>query len=206
MEYVGQETRCDVPNIDQYYALDRATLLAAQAGSQLAFAKLQDVYGKRLFRAIVAITRNQEDAEDALQDTFLRAFRGLPSFQEKSQLSTWLTRIAINSALMVLRKRVSRSEVPLDHHDEAGEDGPAFVATNDQGNPERIAEQRQRRQKLRSVIKTLDPILRTAILIRTVEGKPIREIAKQLDISEAAAKARIYRARKYLVQARARIV
>src|SRR5215469_10970485 len=84
---------------------DAELLAALQAGSSAAFEELQKVYSNRLYRRILSITRNHADAEDALQDTFMRAFVGLDSFEGRSHLSTWSTRIAFNSALMVIRRR-----------------------------------------------------------------------------------------------------
>ena len=92
------------PNMN-YEALagDEDLLLAARGGSHAAFAELQKIYSHRLYKRILSITRNREDAEDALQDTFLRAYLALPSFEGRSRFSSWLTRIGINSALMILR-------------------------------------------------------------------------------------------------------
>ena len=89
-------------------------LTKARAGSNAAFEEIQRFYSPRLYRRIHSITRNREDAEDALQDTFLHAFAALNSFQGKSQFSTWLTRIAINAALMTIRRRRSRPEVSFE--------------------------------------------------------------------------------------------
>ena len=80
-------------------------LLAARSGSHAVFAELQRTYSHRVYQRILSITRNREDAEDALQDTFLRTYLALPSFEGRSKLSVWLTRIGINSALMILRRR-----------------------------------------------------------------------------------------------------
>ena len=79
-------------------------VLAAQAGSPAAFADLYSTYSRRLFQTIFSITKNPQDAEEALQETFLRAYLAIKNFEGKSQIYTWLTRIAVNTALMVLRK------------------------------------------------------------------------------------------------------
>src|ERR1700761_665992 len=81
------------------------TVLAAKAGSAAAFAELYSTYSRRLFQTILSITRNPHDAEEALQETFLRAYLAIKTFEGKSQIYTWLTRIAVNTALMVLRKK-----------------------------------------------------------------------------------------------------
>ena len=96
---------------------DLELVAAARAGSNAAFEELQSRHSRRLFRRINFITRNHEDAEDALQETFLHAYLALDSFEGRSQFASWLTRIAINSALMVLagaaREPKSRSSRPL---------------------------------------------------------------------------------------------
>ena len=87
---------------------------AAQAGSRPAFTELHSTYSRRLYKTTLSITRNSHDAEEALQETFLRVYLALNTFEGKSNVYTWLTRIAINSALMVLRKRRARPEVLFD--------------------------------------------------------------------------------------------
>jgi RNA polymerase sigma-70 factor, ECF subfamily len=113
-------------------------LTKARAGSNAAFEEIQRFYSPRLYRRIHSITRNREDAEDALQETFLRAFAALNSFQGKSQFSTWLTRIAINTALMTIRRRRSRPEVSLEQRSESGEDIASFDIVDGALNPEQI--------------------------------------------------------------------
>lgn len=87
---------------------------AARSGSAAAFAELRELYAGRVYRKLLIITKNREDAEDALQDTFLRAYKALHNFEERSSFYTWVTTIAINSALMILRRRRIRSEVSFD--------------------------------------------------------------------------------------------
>ena len=94
---------------------------AARSGSAAAFAELREIYAKRVYRKLLIITKNREDAEDALQDTFLRAYKALHAFEERASFYTWITTIAINSALMILRRRRIRSEVPFDRPRETEE-------------------------------------------------------------------------------------
>src|SRR5271168_1972039 len=95
---------------------------AARSGSAAAFAELREIYGQRVYRKLLIITKNREDAEDALQDTFLRAYKALHAFEERASFYTWVTTIAINSALMILRRRRIRSEVSFDRPRETEED------------------------------------------------------------------------------------
>src|SRR5665213_3446900 len=93
---------------------DKHLVLAAQSGCRAAFNELWNLYSRRIYRTLLGITNNPQDAEDALQDAFLRAFLALESFEGRANFYTWLTRIAINSALGILRKRRCRPETSID--------------------------------------------------------------------------------------------
>ena len=105
---------------------DMELAAAARAGSNAAFEELQNRYSSRLCRRILSITRNREDAEDALQETFPRAYTALHSFQGRAQFATWITKIATNSALMVLRRHRRLAEVPFDLPSESEENSLSF--------------------------------------------------------------------------------
>jgi RNA polymerase sigma-70 factor (ECF subfamily) len=128
----------------QTTAREEGLVLTAKAGSHAAFGELQQTYSHRLFTRILSITRNREDAEDALQDTFLRAYRSLPSFEGRSKFSSWLTRIAINSALAVLRKHRSRPEISLEQQPSLEDDAVFVDVANGGLNPEELYDQKQR--------------------------------------------------------------
>jgi RNA polymerase sigma factor (sigma-70 family) len=117
---------------------------ATRAGSNGAFEELQSRYSRRLYRRIQFITRNHEDTEDALQETFLHAYLALDSFEGRSQFASWLTRIAINSALMVLRRRRTRAEVPFEPPSGSGEPALTIDVRNAALNPEQLYDLRQR--------------------------------------------------------------
>src|ERR1700678_882378 len=93
--------------------LDQRLVYAAQSGCRAAFDELVSLYSRRVRRTVLAITKNSEDAEDAMQESFLRAFLAISRFEGRSSFYTWLTRIAINSALMILRRRRARPEFSL---------------------------------------------------------------------------------------------
>jgi RNA polymerase sigma-70 factor (ECF subfamily) len=179
---------------------DLEIVAAAQAGSFTGFAELQSLYSRRLFSTILRITKHREDAEDALQDTFLRAFLALPQFECRSSIYSWFTRIAINSALMVLRKRQARREadsVPLMD----GSDGYSPLEIEDKTpNPEQLCDQRQRRTRLVSAIRNLPPQLRAPIVFQLTDERSTKEIARELNISLPAVKSRLYRARTRLAK------
>lgn len=179
---------------------DEELLRAAREGCHSAFAELQNIHSRRLYRQILSIIKNREDAEDALQDTFLRAYRALPSFEGRSSFSTWLTRIAINSTLMILRKRRLHPEALFDSLSGAEDEGPSLDVRDHALSPEQLYDQRQRCDAVLGAIERLEPILRNALSIRVSQGNSIQEIAAHLGVSSAAVKARLNRARKRLVQ------
>ena len=180
-------------------AYDEALLIAARAGSHAAFAELQRIHSRRLYNRIRSITGNHEDAEDALQDTFFRAFRALPSFEGRSRFSSWLTRIAINSALMTIRRRRARPETSIEQPSALGEGSTCIDPLDPTLNPEEICDQKQRSQAILRAIDRLDPKLRTPMRIWMAEDSSMRDLAQQLGVSLAAVKARLHRARKHLL-------
>jgi RNA polymerase sigma-70 factor, ECF subfamily len=179
---------------------DLEIVSAAQAGSSAAFDELQRQYSRRLFTTILRITKNREDAEDALQDTFLQAFTALPQFERRSSVYSWLTRIAINSALMILRKRRSRREANSVSLLEGCDDYYPLEIEDKTPNPEQLCELRQRRNRLVNAIQGLQPQFRAPIEIQLAEDHSMKDIANTLNISVAAVKARLYRARVHLAR------
>ena len=177
---------------------DEQLVSAAKAGSDEAFAELQNLYAQRLYSTIIRITKNHEDAEDALQDTFLRVYLALCSFEGRSSFYSWVTRIAINSALMVLRKRRARPEVSFDLPLDGADDLPHFEIKDSSPNPEQIYYQRQQRMRMLRSIRNLQPKLQETIHIRLAGGCTRKEIAQTLGISLASVKSRLYRARVQL--------
>jgi RNA polymerase sigma-70 factor (ECF subfamily) len=177
---------------------------AAQAGSVAAFGELRNMYSRRLFRTILSITRNREDAEDALQDAFLKAYLALKSFEGRANFYSWLTRIAINASLMILRKRRARPEMSLNLASEQEEDCAPLEIRDTAFNPEESCEQGQRYLNLTRAIGKLPPNLRKVVEIRAMQECSVRETARLLEISEAATKSRLYRARTRLATSRAK--
>lgn len=173
-------------------------VVAAKAGSHTAFAELQKVYSHRLYKRIMSITRSHEDAEDALQDTFLRAYLALPTFEGRSRFSTWLTRIAINSALMTIRKHRSRPETSFDQWEGLEDDAVSFDVRDNAPDPEQFYDQKQQFCAILGAVERLDPKLRSPIYILIAEKRSMKEIAHHLRISVASVKARLHRARKRL--------
>ena len=171
---------------------------AAKAGSNAAFEELQSRYARRLYRRIQSITRNREDTEDALQETFLRAFLGLNSFEGRSQFASWLTRIAINSALMILRKRRSRAEVSFEGPSESGEPDLAIDVRETALDPEQLYTLRQRFECALRAISRLNTTLRLPMTIWIQQECSLKEVACALELSLSSVKSRLYRARKQI--------
>jgi len=185
-------------NIDESAVRREDPLVTAiQAGMPEAFAQLHALYSLRLYRTIIAITKNPEDAQDALQETFLRAHLKLHTFEGRSSIYSWLTRIAINSALMILRKRPARSNV-LDPQADDRYETILFEAKDPAPNPEEAYALYEHQIKTLDAIRCLDPKLQAPIRMRMKDGWSVREICEALNISEAAAKSRLVRARKRL--------
>ena len=150
---------------------------------------------QKLFCTVRRITRNHEDAEDAVQDAFLRAFLHLQSFDGRSTFSTWLTRIGINSALMILRKRRNSHEV-MPTKDSENES--SWEATDSTPNPEQEYAEQERLRLLRGAIAGLRPSIRRALEIHMLQGRSVEEMASEIGISVCAAKGRLFHARAAL--------
>lgn len=186
------------PHTKRSLALGRDGVLVAQLDSPIAFQNLHALYARRLYKSIFGITKNPQDAEDALQDTFLRAYLAIHTFERKSSIYTWLTRIAINSALAILRRRRVRPEMLYDPQPDPQLESQAFQVKDNALNPEEACDLRQRQLKTQRAIRRLDPHLRAPLRLQIVDGLSVNEISGALNISVAAVKARLYRARKRL--------
>src|SRR5271167_5002556 len=149
---------------------DEAQLVsAAKAGDTAAFEELVNRYERKIFRLAMNITQNREDAEDVMQDAFLKSFQNLDRFQGDSRFYTWLVRIAVNEALMKLRKR-RPNQVSLDEPVD-GEEDSFFREIEDWGpSPEQRFAQTELNEILNEVIGELDPIFRVVFLLRDVEN------------------------------------
>lgn len=179
---------------------DLEIIISAQGGSTSAFDELQRRYSSRLYRTILRIMKNREDAEDVLQETFLRAYMALDRFERRSSAYSWLTRIAINTSLMILRRRRARPEGSLLPSPEREDEYPQVEIKDTAPNPEESYELRQRNRILEEAIQKLGPMLRTPIEIQLCDEHSVKEIANILNASVAAVKARLYRARSHLVK------
>ena len=170
----------------------------AKAGNYAAFEELVNRYEKKIYRLALNITRHREDAEDVLQEAFMKSFQHLQNFREGSRFYTWLVRIAVNEGLMKLRKRrTSRLVQMQEATDEEGQVVPReFV---DWGpNPEELYERSELEEILQKAVDSLSPNFRTVFLLRDVEKLSTEETADVLEVSIGAVKARLFRARLQL--------
>ncbi len=180
---------------------DAALVERAKLRDPLAFRTIMERHNQRLYRIARAILKDEAEAEDVVQETYLRAFEGLSQFREEAMLSTWLTRIAINEALG--RKRKRRATVGVEAIEAAQQESAQiirFPIMNDQTDPERSAAQREIRQLLERSIDALPEPFRVVFVMRDVEELSTEETAASLAIRPETVKTRLHRARRLLRQ------
>jgi RNA polymerase sigma-70 factor (ECF subfamily) len=178
---------------------DGALVAAARSGDHQAFEELVLRHKQKAFAVAQRITNNHEDAEDVVQESFHKAFLHLDSFQEKSRFSTWLTRITMNEALMLLRRRRAVFEVlPGGPDNDMNPSSEAFVDRSP--NPEESCWQRERSDLLTKAINRLGPKIRSTIWLRDIEERSVEETAQILGTSISAVKARVFQGRRKLRQ------
>ena len=184
------------PTTSTTTGFDESTLVVqAKAGDQNAFAELVNRYERKIYRLAKNITRNDEDAEDVLQDAFLKAYTHLDNFKGDSKFYTWIVRIAVNEALMRLRKRKTDRSVPLDEPVDLGEETVQREIAVWEDNPEQQYSQEEWRKILDEAVESLKPDFRTVFVLRDIEELSTEETAETLGISVPAVKSRLLRAR-----------
>ena len=177
---------------------ERQLLKDAKRGKAGAFESLCQTLTPRLLKTALRITRNREDAEDAVQDSLMIAFMHIKEFQGDSSFSTWITRIVMNSALMICRKNRGSRHVSTDDLGRDGEPAVHLQIPDRAPNPEQCYVQSERSLVLHRAIRRLRPRMRAVVEIAQFQELPIKEAAKVLDISVAAAKGRFFHARAAL--------
>jgi len=188
-----------VEGIPEYSIVsDDKLLVDAQSGDQQAFVELCRRHSPMVKKRSFLIVRNQEDAEDALQDTLLRAYRHIGAFRRNCKFSTWLTSIGTNTALMILRKRKTRKEGNTDVLNDGSGAWEATEFVDLSLNPERLRSRRQIILVMRQEIEKLRPTLRSMIEQHYGAECSLEDSARALDISVGAAKSRLMRGRKTL--------
>jgi len=177
---------------------DLALVHASKSGDVTAFEELVKRYDGKLLRIAQHLMHNREDAEDVVQEAFLKAFQHLGQFRENSKFSTWLIRITLNQSLMKLRKRRPTREVSIDNDFQSEEDNLPIVVADWAPNPEELYRAVELREILRKTLQELGPGLRVVFVLRDIEGLSLDQTAEALDLSVAAVKARSWRARLQL--------
>jgi RNA polymerase sigma-70 factor (ECF subfamily) len=178
---------------------DESALVAkARAGDSAAFNELVTHYERKIFRLAKHITQSDEDAEDVLQEAFLKAYEHLPDFQGQSKFYTWIVRIAVNESLMKLRKRKSDRTVPLDEPLDTGEDVVVREIAVWEDDPEKKYSREELAKILDETVQSLRPAFRTVFVLRDIEELSTEETAEALGISVPAVKSRLLRARLQL--------
>lgn len=163
-----------------------------------ALSPLFDQYISRLTRVALSVLHNKEDAEDAVQDGLLNAYLHLDSFQGRSQFSTWLTRIVVNAALMVLRRKRARPETSLEENQERSLKAWPTWTADPHPNPEQACATVEIKEGIRKQIDQLTPGVRSAFWLRQIAGLSTKQVGEALGIQENAAKSRLSRARTQL--------
>jgi len=184
------------------YTFDRdlALVHACNSGDAAAFEELVKRYDSKLFRVAQHMTHNREDAQDAVQDAFLKVFRKLTQFRENSQFSTWLIRITVNESLLKLRKQRFDGEVSIDEDFQSEDHTAAFELADWAPNPEELYKAFELRNILRSELQELRPGLSVVFVLRDIEGLSTEETADVLELTDVAVKTRLSRARLQLRQ------
>ena len=177
-------------------ATDEVLVGAAKLGDRPAFAELWERHSNTAFKVAYRITKNRDDAEDAIQDAWMKAYVHLTTFDGRAKFSTWLTRIVINSGLMTLRRKRSHPETSMEITD--GKTWQHWEIADQTKNVEELYERRERTERLKRAICRLQPTLRNVVEIHQSNDRSVKEIADLAGLSVAATKSRLLRARRAL--------
>jgi RNA polymerase sigma-70 factor (ECF subfamily) len=178
---------------------DETTLVAqSREGDTAAFGELVRRYEGKIFRLAQHVTQNREDAEDVLQETFMKAYEHLDQFQGNSKFYTWIVRIAVNQALMKLRRRKTDKSVSLDETIDTGEDTMVREIAAWDEDPEQRFSRDELGGILDTAVQSLEPPYRSVFTLRDIDELSTEETAEALGLSVPAVKSRLLRARLQL--------
>ena len=175
-----------------------ALVKAAQQGDVAAYDRLVREYRGKLYGLLYNMTSNKEDAEDLLQEVFIKAFQSLPKLKGKSSFYTWIYRIAINRTINFVKRRNRKQTMSLDKVDGGLERDPAYVELSSRNSPIRDAGISELQEKLNTALQTLSDKHRTVVVLHDIQGVPHQEIAKMLKCSEGTVRSRLFYARQHL--------
>jgi RNA polymerase sigma-70 factor (ECF subfamily) len=179
-------------------ATEQMLVVAAKNGDEQAFETLFKRHRQKILRVVLRYAHVREDAEDIVQQSFQKAFVYLHKFEGKSSFSTWLTRIAINESLMLLRHGRGLHEVSVDDHSETEGNAASLEMRDSSPDPEASYLRRERVQILSKTLEELRPGMRKAIELRELAELSTEETARRMGVSVAAVKGRVFHARKKL--------
>lgn len=179
---------------------DRDLVQQVQKGNKRAFDLLVIKYQRRVMRLLARMISDPAEVEDVAQETFIKAYRALPQFRGDSNFYTWLYRIAINSARNWQAARARRPMLANEYENEEGETFSSLDTLTDINTPESVLVSRQVANTVRQAIDELAPELRTAIVLREIEGLSYEEIAKAMDCPIGTVRSRIFRARETIAE------
>lgn len=186
---------------DTRAAEDDLTLVHATKGGDVsAFEKLVRKYDRKLLRIAQSVTHNREEAEDAVQEAFFKAYQRLHQFQASAKFSTWLIRIVLNEALTKLRRQRTAREESLDRDFQSETDVAPLEVADWSANPQELYSAVEFREILIKCLRKLKPTLRIVFVLRDIEELSINETCEALGLSAVAVKARLFRARLHLRQ------
>ena len=173
---------------------DTETVARARAGDADAFRRLVERHSRDVFRLAYRMTRNEHDAEDVVQEAFLRAYRNLDRFEQRSNFGSWIYRIAANCAYDSLRARDRRQENALRETSDDTSDGPAPELPSEAPTPDRLVFGGEVRRRVQLAMRRMSALEKSAFTLRHFEGMSIEEIGRALDLDASAAKQSVFRA------------
>lgn len=177
---------------------DKQLVEAAKLGDRRAFSELSTRYARVVHQKIFRLIRNREDTEDLVQDTLLKAFKHIDQFRGTSRFSTWLIRIATNSALQLLRQRRNRREVSFERRQEGSESWDVMEFPDTAANAEEVYAHCQARRLVSLALRRLPQSYQQLVRGCHKEELPLADVARLMGISVSAAKSRLFRARVIL--------
>lgn len=170
----------------------------AREGEYAAYEELIRRHQRKIYALVYNMTSNKEDAEDMVQDVFVKAFASLKNFKGDSSFYTWVYRIAVNRTINFLKKRKRNPDLSLDDMDQAIERDPAYVELRARESPVRDAGLSELQKKLNEALQTLSEKHRTVVVLHDIQGVPHEEIARMIGCSEGTVRSRLFYARQHL--------
>lgn len=170
----------------------------AREGDYASYEELIRRHQRKIYALVYNMTSNKEDAEDMVQDVFVKAFASLKNFKGDSSFYTWVYRIAVNRTINFLKKRKRNPDLSLDDMDQAIERDPAYVELRARESPVRDAGLSELQKKLNEALQTLSEKHRTVVVLHDIQGVPHEEIARMIGCSEGTVRSRLFYARQHL--------